>query len=718
MRKTSAFTFLFLSLLVFSSRLTAQCSTQYIRIQDPKQTWKSYQTNITEAVISAKPHGLFVEFGVYLTYAAPAEFSNISKKDTFEIQHYFQLPDKAIVNDSWLWVNNTIMQALILDRWSAFNIYEGIVKRRQDPSILYKNSSTSYEYRIFPLAGGNNIRKVKISALMPADWKDGKLSADLPLSMIAGTLRFPDLKLISYDSDEWQNPTLSDNSIFTATKDSLLGDIRTATIKAATINACSKISISYAGAKGSGIYFSHAQDKVNADEGVYQFAVQPKDLLPASTIKAKKILFLIDHDDTNATVSSKDVIQNLKNYLSNNFDSRDSFNIFYNRLSVRKVSSGWMRADSNNIYQSINSIVIGSSSLLKSGLSESYDFINSHNGGSLVVFSADQSLGGTSNGQKFKDELIKEYKTLAPTYIIDYSNLATSAIWYQGVYYYGNELFYTILSSNTFGSFIHVQKNPDYVSFSQALSRTQNAMENNLFVDKQIELYIRPTSGACFERFEINTNALDISKPIVQVGKYKGALPMRLEATVISKGQILSNSIVLNSNPKNGSIEKFTQIHAGLKVIDMESRSPLSNIQINNIIDISKKNRVMSRYTSFLALEPGMQAPCTTCVNETKTGGSTAADDIDKDSITVNIFPNPFRDQITIEISGLQNQDKLDEIGIYNLQGQLIVKFDHSVFDDGKAQFKWDAANQSAGMYIFRLKTADKVINKKIIKIE
>ena len=45
------------------------------------------------------------------------------------------------------------MKADILERSTAFNIYEGIVNRRKDPSVLYKNQEDAYEFRIFPLPG-------------------------------------------------------------------------------------------------------------------------------------------------------------------------------------------------------------------------------------------------------------------------------------------------------------------------------------------------------------------------------------------------------------------------------------------------------------------------------------------------------------------------------------------------------------------------------------
>ena len=707
------FYFLFFTscLFVFST-----LSAQQMRIQDPKNTWRIYSADIKEALISIKPHGLFIEYGIYLSYSAPDDFG-LTPKDTFEVQHYFQLPEKAIVNDSWLWVNDNIMQAKVLDRWSAFNIYEGIVNRRRDPSILYKNTETNYEFRIFPLAGGKNIRKVKISFLVPADWKDGRLSSDLPLSMFNGAGKVPDLKLIAYENSEWNSPSLSISPGFQQEADSLLGPIKTAVIKSSDLKSQSAISIVYHGAQKGGIYFSHYADKNKTDEGIYQLAVNPKALLPANSKKPRKILILIDHDESSSLATSEELLRGIKMNLLSNLEPGDSFNIFYNKLTIKKISQDWLPADSASINYSLSQITPGSTSSLKAGLSASYEFLNRHPGGSLLVFSADQSLSNQAVGQKFKDELVREYKYLAPTFVVDYANFSTTLTWYNGTYYYGNELFYLILTTNTLGNQIHILKYPENLSLQKAITEMLYSIDNNQFGDKSIELTLKPLNGACFDRIEYNSSAENPSKPILQCGRYKGSLPIQLETTVVANGEIHFNSLILPVYTANVSNEKFIQILAGLKINDQEARGTLSNTQITNLISFSKQNRVLSRYTAFLALEPGMQEICTSCINETKTGGTVSIDGTRKDSLEVTVFPNPFTTSVTFEIeaSGLSNDI---ELSIYNAQGQAIVHFENPPISDNKIRLNWDGGQFPAGFYYFNVQTGTKQLVRKVIKME
>jgi hypothetical protein len=96
-----------------------------LRIQHPQQTWRSGQGTIDEAIISIRPQGIYMEYGLYLTFSA--RDLNFTAADSVEVQFFFDLPPEAIVHDLWLWVDDQIVRALILDRWTASSIYENII---------------------------------------------------------------------------------------------------------------------------------------------------------------------------------------------------------------------------------------------------------------------------------------------------------------------------------------------------------------------------------------------------------------------------------------------------------------------------------------------------------------------------------------------------------------------------------------------------------------
>ena len=133
-----------ITLLLLLQSSLAFCYNQ-LTVSDARNSWYSYMGTIEEATLSVSPKGLFMEYGLYLTFSARG--TNFNQNDSVEVVLDFELPQNAIVTDSWLWIGEDISKAIIMDRWSASSIYEDIVKRRKDPSILTKENETQYRLR-------------------------------------------------------------------------------------------------------------------------------------------------------------------------------------------------------------------------------------------------------------------------------------------------------------------------------------------------------------------------------------------------------------------------------------------------------------------------------------------------------------------------------------------------------------------------------------------
>jgi len=64
----------------------------------------------------------------------------------------------------------------------------------------------------------------------------------------------------------------------------------------------------------------------------------------------------------------------------------------------------------------------------------------------------------------------------------------------------------------------------------------------------------------------------------------------------------------------------------------------------------------------------------------------------------VNIFPNPFNAQATVEIS-LPSESELT-LNVYNLQGRLVATLAEESYPAGEHQFSFNASRLASGMYI------------------
>lgn len=81
--------------------------------------------------------------------------------DSLETVAYFRLADNTAVNEMHLWVGNAKVKAAVQDRATASAQYEDIVKRRKDPALLETYGNGSYTLRIFPNESGQR-RKIEL----------------------------------------------------------------------------------------------------------------------------------------------------------------------------------------------------------------------------------------------------------------------------------------------------------------------------------------------------------------------------------------------------------------------------------------------------------------------------------------------------------------------------------------------------------------------------
>ena len=694
-------------------------SQNSLRVVDPKTTWRNAIPTITEATISMRPRGLYMEYGVYLTYSTQQTSYN-TVRDTLEVQHYFQLPQGSAVNDSWLWVDSIIMKALLWDRWSATSVYEGIVKRRQDPSILYKNSTTNYEYRIFPIVG-NQTRRVKLNFYVPAKWSSSQLRAPIPLSILLNSAKIPNVNLIVYESNNWNTPTidLAPNLTWTTENDPTFGTSKRATLTGLTYASAANISYKSVGSKP--YFFSHSPIAGTTDEGYYQLAFSPKAILNDETSVPKKVLFLVDYDATNTSYSQLQVLNIIKKNLRENLSPRDSFNVFYNRLTTKKVNTKWVIADSANIERAFAamtdpSVGVGNSSILTSILAEGYDFIKTQRSGEIMLISSNDAFTSLQSVQSLYNDLELQYRPLPVTHVYDFAtrNFQPS-MWYQSRYYYGNELLYNVLTFNTRGNFVNL------VNWNAPISDVEKGAADifqQLVPYSPVDVTIKPNVGLTYERYNLQDNGLNsINQPYMQVGKYKGNLPLTIEVTTTNAlNQIITGKLILQGNATAQNDSSNRQIHGANKISVLEA-TPSSNSLISRIIQESKAHRILSRYTAFIALEPNLQTPCDTCRDETG-GVRTSTADAQKDSVKITVYPNPFKDLVSIKIEKPASS-KVTNALITNMLSQPVKIFnEHELTSNSeKTTLTWQDAGASAGTYIFSITIDGKRYIQKLVKI-
>ena len=222
------------------------------------------------------------------------------------------------------------------------NTYEGIVKRRKDPSILYKRGNDNYELRIFPMAG-NESRKVRITYLVPVEWRASKVTAALPINILESS-KYPvnNFSVNISKTLEWKNPSifggaLNKSPLFSGDNNSLF-ILNSSELK-------SYHSISFANPMKDGIYCSNYKE---GNTGYFQMALSPSLLYKFN--KGRKILFVVDYDSSRTDYTKKEVMNNLYEACMANLNLGDSINLICKQGGASSlVNNTWLAYEPNKL---------------------------------------------------------------------------------------------------------------------------------------------------------------------------------------------------------------------------------------------------------------------------------------------------------------------------------------------------------------------------------
>jgi hypothetical protein len=699
-------------LIQFSS--TSVHAQAYLQVSDPRYSWYSYQGTIEAATLSVKPKGIYWEYGLYLTFSAKG--TPFSPSDSLEVAFYFELPKNAIVHDSWLWIGDGIARADILDRWTAGNIYEGIVKRRRDPSILYKNSATNYELRIFPMAG-NETRKVKITYLMPTEWSPSKVWASLPTKILnASYYSLANLDLLVWPGEDWKSPEIvkpfSGGSNIELTQDTDPQNEVFYQAKIPNTLYSTEPVLRFDSPLKNGRYLSTLGSN---NEGIYQLAVMPQTSDLSS--KPKKVALLFDYDPTGQNYSAATVLQLAKFQMINHLRPIDSFNIIYSNIPIRRVSETWLPATLENINTAFSNINISSFSNLGTLLANGVDF-NQKNGndGSLLLFSNTGQYSTNDAAIAIHDFMISAMGAVRPEiHIVDYrSNYEPYAL-IGGVWYYGNDYLYFRLSQSTGGSAVSVRNYPLEEAIRYGFESAYYTTIQNL------DFYTSVENGFCYGRYNVaSSNTQFTNKPILQVGRYQGSFPLFVEMAGSLNGAVFYHEQYIPESEIVPGDSLCNEMWYGRKIQELESSSSSNNVVLD-IIQNSLEQRVLSRYTAFLCLEDSSQI-CADCVDETQFT-DTDTPEISTDSL-ITAYPNPFSESvlITVNVDQIKSRSSRSYLEIYNLSGQLVRQFESADNSASEALvYRWDGTNTlgasvPAGVYILMVKSGEWSQVMKLVK--
>ena len=254
-------------------------------------------------------------------------FTNSSPRQ-LEAQFVFPLPKGAALQDFYLYINGKKTKGEMLEKQKATDIYEGIVRRLQDPGLLEYVDSDVFRARVFPVPASGEMR-IELSFSQVLDFNAGVYRYHYPLGASArGAPRLAVQQDFTFTAKVTSKTPL--RSIYSPTH--TLGISRKgdgSAVAGLELGAGTDISKDldlFYSVSDKAIGFTFMPYRVGDDPGFFVALLSPKAEVKAEEIIAKRVTFVIDTSGSMMGERIK-LARKALEYCVQKLSARDEFNI-------------------------------------------------------------------------------------------------------------------------------------------------------------------------------------------------------------------------------------------------------------------------------------------------------------------------------------------------------------------------------------------------------
>lgn len=705
---------LFSLVLCFLTATSVFAQSQFsLTVSNPHfNTWNRTQGIITDPEVTVTPQGAYAQVEMIFTINANTSHGN----DSLEAVMLFDLPDGSFIHDSWLWLNKTvIIRAAVVEKNRAIAIYENIVKRRRDPSLLLKTGANSYQLSVYPMTTAYP-RKVKITYLAPLKWHSDFASVEIPTQIFASSATQPNVRLVVKHNDEFSGPAFLEHdynqSLITHT---LNEDVLTIT---GNIYSGNSVNLKYATSPGIKLY-TYAK---NANEGVYQLVIPPASM---GSDKKLNTVYIIDHPETNNTIHTLAEIKNmLRSSLLSNYNGTDSFNIFYvHNGNIVQAFPSWQQSNSGSVHVAINNIpsnLTSDKSKYQDLLNAALNFCATKPGADAQVVLLSNNYGYTTN-QTAVDAMYNQLKNDVggkfnnKIHVVNYSSYRTVI---SGVQHVGNDIWYNKLTLATGGSlhkfanlqYVYINGKAKYIYDLNVPVSLEMIADNAGTTTTSYALNLGANNGFTYSTFNLHpVDRLNLARHHVETGMYMGDMPSgtTLELQALVSGQFMYMKDTLNTIYSGN--DNYPSAWAYHFINNLIGNGNSAYTQ--EIIDSSIRNRVLCEYTAFLALETG--DTISTNVNSNPSVWPINIKEVENKNDEIRLYPNPFTNNLTINLPA-----GTELVEVFDMTGRKV--FSHIVNKEDKT-LVWNGTGNTGqklppGIYMIVATTDTQRFTAKVIK--
>ena len=522
-------------------------------------------------------------------------FKNTSNR-TIETTFVFPLPADAAIENFTLMVNGKELTGKLMAADKAKEIYQGYVRRFEDPALLEWVGQGMFKSSVFPVPAGEE-RKVifTYSQLLEKDHR--LVDYQFPLS----TSKYTCGPVGKLDVRAAIKSTKEIKSVYSPTFDAAVKrtDEHHAVVTFEKENITPNSNFK--------LYFDTVDGKIGAsllswwpkeeDNGYFMLLASPEVKTEDVEQLEKTILFVVDHS---GSMNGKKMTQarEAAKFVVNNLTDNDTFNIFRYSNAVENYKPELERFSSDTRPAAINFIndtFAGGGTNINDALKAAVGSATDPDLPTYVVFLTD---GKPTVGVKDEMQIVTNFKS---------ANTVGARIISFGVGHDVNSRLIDRLTTASNGQSVYVAPDEDIeTAVSRLYSKIAAPILTNVSVDYGLTTENKDSAvNRVYPKRPVDVFA---KSQVVIVGRYKASGPskIKMDGSVNKEDKSFAFDVEFakrGEGKEHRFVEKLWASRRIGEIIDQLDLNGQNDELVKELVDLSVKHGIMTPYTSFLADE-------------------------------------------------------------------------------------------------------------------
>ena len=515
-----------------------------------------------------------------------------------QVSFVFPLPYDGAIDRMTFMVDGKEYEAKLLNATEARRIYEGYVRRNQDPALMEWMGTGMFKTSVFPVPAGAS-RKVSIRYSQLCRKQSGLTEVLFPLS----TAKYTSRPVEKVDINVTVQSQAKIKNVYSPTH---AVKIKRPTDRLATVSFSASNHLPTSDFR---LMYDIGNKKVGASvltyrpqgdkDGYFLMLLSPEIEKVKGQTVGKNVIFVVDRS---GSMSGKKIEQakGALRFVLNNLSEGDLFNIIAYDSAVESFQPELQRFNEETRKAAmgfVEGIFAGGSTNIDGALKAALGQLSDDSRSSFVVFLTD---GLPTAGEKREAQIVENARQ---------RNDARTRLFSFGLGFDVNSRLLDKLSRNCFGQSQYVRPNEDIEAH---VSRLYNRIGAPVLTDLAITFDMEDLpaeQGKLVNRVYPRDNYdLFAGDQLVVVGRYKsgGDAKVTVRGKVGKKKQKMSfpaKFVAKSSDETNAFIEKLWAMRRVGEIIDEIDLHGKNQELINELVAISTRHGIITPYTSFLADE-------------------------------------------------------------------------------------------------------------------